>query len=121
MKRKNLKKLKWFNRLTFVKNIVFDAHDLKQKGSRFQIVKFKPGQKIDSHYHKKVYEIFYIRDGKGIIRINGRKYELQKDDIFLCEPGDKHSFENTGKKDLTILVFKTNETTDAPDKDIYWK
>ena len=65
MKRTALKKLTWHNRFTYVKNVVCEADDLGQKGSRFQIVRFKPGKAIATHYHKKAYEIFYIHSGTG--------------------------------------------------------
>ncbi|MBI5412339.1 cupin domain-containing protein [Candidatus Peregrinibacteria bacterium] len=117
MKKKSLQKLTWSDRFTYVKNVVFEADDLGQPGARFQVVKFKPGTIIKPHYHKKTYEIFYIHSGQGSLRINQEKYPLKKDDIILCEPGDRHALENTGKKDLVILIFKTNE---VPDKDIFW-
>ncbi|EKD79073.1 MAG: hypothetical protein ACD_41C00177G0008 [uncultured bacterium] len=117
MKRTALKKLTWHNRFTYVKNVVCEADDLGQKGSRFQIVRFKPGKAIATHYHKKAYEIFYIHSGTGRLVMKGRSYRLQRDDIILCEPGDHHGFHNTGKTDLIVLIFKTNE---IPNKDIYW-
>ncbi len=117
MKRAALKKLRWQNRFTYIKHVVFEAHDLGQKGSRFQIVRFKPGKAIAAHYHKKAYEIFYIHSGGGSLQMNGRNYRIKRDDIILCEPGDRHGFRNTGRRDLIVLIFKTNE---IPNKDIYW-
>ena len=116
MKRVNIKKLKWHDRFTYVKNVVFTAEDLGQKGTLFQIVKFKPGKSIDHHYHKKTSEIFFVESGQGKIWINHRPYVLKPGEIILCQPGDWHAFKNTGRKDLIILIFKTNEVLD---KDIY--
>lgn len=117
MRRTALRQLKWYDRFTYVKNVVFEATDLGQRGSRFQIVRLKPGKTIAPHYHKKTYEIFYIRNGRGQLQMNGRRYSLIRDDIILCEPGDRHGFRNTGRRDLVVLIFKTNE---VPNKDIYW-
>ena len=117
MRKLSLKNLKWKDRYTYVKNVPFDEKDLKCKGSKFQIVKFKPGVKIEPHFHKKTYEIFYIHSGNGVLKINNKKYRCKPDDFFLCEPGDLHEFLNDTKKDFVILIFKTNE----PKKDMFWK
>lgn len=117
MKRTSLRQLKWFDRFTYVKNVVFEANDLGQLGTRFQIVRFKPGKSIAPHFHRKAYEIFYIRSGTGTITMNGKTYRIKPDDIFLCEPNDRHALKNTGRRDLVVLIFKTNE---IPDKDIHW-
>ncbi len=117
MKKRSLKNLKWQDRYTYVKNIPFNEKDLNCKGTKFQIVNFKPGVSIEPHYHKKTYEIFYVREGEGILKLNGKKFRCDRDDFFLCEPGDTHEFINDTKKDFIILIFKTNE---IEDKDMFW-
>ncbi|MBI4407649.1 MAG: cupin domain-containing protein [Candidatus Kerfeldbacteria bacterium] len=118
MRRTALNKLVWKNRFTYVKNVVYEADTLGQRGARFQIVRFRPGARIAPHYHRKAYEIFYIHSGSGKLLMNGKSYRLKANDIILCQPKDRHGFVNTGRKDLTILVFKTNE---IPDRDIHWQ
>lgn len=118
MKKGSLNKLKWKDRYTYVKAVPFTEKDLKCKGSKFQIAKFKPGVSIGSHYHKKTHEIFYVRTGNGILKLNNKKFRCKPDDFFLCQPGDVHEFINDTKKDFTILIFKTNEKENA---DMFWK
>jgi quercetin dioxygenase-like cupin family protein len=107
---------KFFNKVVYKKCIVFNEDDLISKGSKFQIVTFKPESRVKPHYHKKTTEIFYIKEGKGTLKLNGREYNFKKDDIFLCEPKDTHEFVNNTNKDFTVLIFKTNEEKD----DIFW-
>ena len=80
-------------------------------------MKFKPHTSIEPHYHKKTCEIFYIRDGSGVLKLNNKEFRCKPDDFFLCEPGDMHEFMNDTDDDFVILIFKTNEE----DEDIYWK
>jgi len=117
MKTGSLSKLNWKDRYTYVKDIPFDENDLKCKGSKFQIVKFKPNTNIKPHYHKKTIEIFYIKEGEGILKLNKKEFKCKPDDFFLCEPNDIHEFINNTNKDFTILIFKTNEE----DNDIFWE
>ncbi|PIV50207.1 hypothetical protein CO115_05020 [Candidatus Falkowbacteria bacterium CG_4_9_14_3_um_filter_36_9] len=73
MIRKKLKNLEWKKRYGYIKNIIFDEKKLNQKGARFQIIKFPAKTKIDFHFHKRVYETFYIRSGQGIFYFNNKK------------------------------------------------
>lgn len=117
MKSKKFAALKWHNRFTYLKNIVFDAHDLHQKGTKFQIVRFAAGSAIKPHAHRRTVEIFYILSGTGVLEIAGKKFTIVSGDIFLCEPGDAHAFINVGTAELVVLVFKTHEQAG----DIKWK
>ncbi|MDO8660688.1 MAG: cupin domain-containing protein [Candidatus Woesearchaeota archaeon] len=112
MRADSLAKQKWKNRFTYVKTIPFDETALRSKGARFQIVKFLPQTAIEPHYHKNVTEIFYIRSGNGILRINNKEFRCKPDDFFLCEPGDMHEFLNDTDQEFIILIFKTNESAE---------
>ena len=116
MKNRKLSQLEWKNRFTYVKNVPFNQEDLHCEGTKFQVVKFKSGTSIKPHYHKKTFEIFYIRKGSGTLILNGEKFECQPDDFFLCEPNDVHEVVNNNDEDFIILIFKTNEV----EEDIYW-
>lgn len=117
MIKKEYDKLDWKERFVYLKDIPFDAKDLDQEGSKFQIVRFLPKTRIKPHYHKKTTEIFYIKEGKGVIKFNHEEFEAKKDDIFLCQPGDMHEVINDNDEELVLLIFKTNEEPD----DLYWE
>lgn len=69
-------KLNYGRRYTYFKSVIFDEKKLKQKGAKFQIIKFPPDTGIGPHFHKKLTEIFYIRNGGGTIIFNNQKYEI---------------------------------------------
>lgn len=108
--------LDWKERFVYMKNVPFDEIDLNQKGAKFQIVRFLPKTRIEPHYHKKVYEIFYVRSGEGVIFFNGEKHDAKKDDFFLCQPNDVHEIINDSDEEFVLLIFKTNEDPE----DIFW-
>lgn len=116
MKKLQFSKLNWEERFVYLKNVPFDEKALNQKGAKFQIVRFLPKTSIEPHFHKKVYEIFYVRSGTGTVILNGQHNIAQKDDMFLCEPNDVHEIVNDSSEEFVILIFKTNEDP----ADIFW-
>jgi quercetin dioxygenase-like cupin family protein len=117
MKKGSLDAVLWKDRFTYTKTIPLDENDLHCQGTKFQVVSFQPHTSLDSHYHKETYEIFYVKSGYGIIKLNEEEFRCQPDDFFLCEPWDVHEFINDRDEDFVLLIFKTNEVAD---KDIYW-
>jgi len=117
MKKGKLSKLDWQSRFSYDKNVVYDENDFKAKGTKFQIIKFPPGKKVDPHFHEKQVEVFYVVAGQGTIKINGTDYRCQPNDFFLIERGDTHQIINDSDEDFIILVFRTNDTKD----DLHWK
>jgi len=117
MKKGKLSGLKWMDRFTYLKDVPFDEKDLNCKGSKFQVVKFKPNTSIKPHYHKETNEIFYIRKGSGMLKINNNEFRCKPDDFFLCEAKDMHEFINDTNEEFIILIFKTNEK----ENDIFWE
>lgn len=109
LKEYKLEELEFKERFTYLKSIPFTEKDLRRKGSKFQIVIFKPKTRIKPHYHKKTCEIFYILRGSGILKLNEKEFKCSKDRFFLCEPEDVHEFINESEEELVILIFKTNE------------
>ena len=105
----NINNLNYQKRFTYLKNIPFNQTDLNCKGTKFQIVKFKPNTKINPHYHNHSHEIFYITKVQGILKLNNQTIKLKPNDFFLCKPKDIHEFINNSDEELVILIFKTNE------------
>lgn len=117
MKSGQLGQLEFGERFSYLKNVPFNEEDLRCAGSKFQVVKFKPGSEIKPHFHRKTCEVFYIQNGSGLLIINGQEFSCNPGDFFLCEPGDSHAFKNDTKEEFVILIFKTNEPKEP---DIFW-
>jgi len=112
MNKINLKQLKFKTRFEYLRSIVFEEKALQQKGAVFEVVKFPPNVQNKKHSHKRTTEIFFIKKGKGIIMIDGKKYPVQENDILLIPQECIHQVMNKSKKDLIILIFKTNSAED---------
>lgn len=117
MKHGNLADIEWQGRFDWQKAILINEEDLDAKGSKIQVIKLQPGGVIEPHYHKIRTEVFYVLKGEGSILLNGEEYKSKKDDFFLCQPNTTHEFNNTGKTELIVAIFRTN---DPGDSDMLW-
>lgn len=107
--KRNIGELAWEQRYTYLKNVPINEKDLNCPGTKFQIIKFKPNSGIGPHYHQQTSEVFYVRNGTGIIKINGKEIRCKPDDFILCKPGDVHEVINDRNEEFVLLIFKTNE------------
>ncbi len=117
MKTGSMERCVWKERFSYLKDVPFTQDDFRAPGAKFQIVKFAPGAVVAPHWHEKTVEVFFIRQGAGVLRLAGKEFRCKPDDFFLCEPGDVHEFINDTDSEFVILIFKTNEEAD----DIRWE
>ena len=117
MTKHNFKDIEWQTRFTHQKAILFNEDDFDSKGTKLQIIKIKPGGKIEPHYHKARTEAFYVLKGNGRIRQGDEMIECAEGDYLLCKPGVIHAFDNSGNDEFVVAVFRTN---DPGDSDILW-
>lgn len=108
---------RWIQSKGYRKQILADSNDFDTEGVLAQVVEIKPGHVVESHYHKKTYEFYYVLQGDVAFTINGRIRRLKEGDMMMTEPNDVHRVENDGRSDFQVLVFKTNATAG----DTYWK
>ncbi|MGY5354669.1 cupin domain-containing protein [Wenyingzhuangia sp. IMCC45467] len=66
---------------------------------------FKPGDKVEAHVHKTMYEVFYIQSGKIDFIVNGNKTTVTTGDCITIEPGESHAQENNYLEDVTWIYF----------------
>ncbi|MEF3310419.1 AraC family transcriptional regulator [Paenibacillus sp. GYB004] len=58
------------------------------------------------HPHKQsCYEISYVVSGAGWFSVNGKRYEMQAGDLFLCRPGDIHEGGVDGRDPFRYYYF----------------
>lgn len=65
---------------------------------------------LSYHSHNNYAELLWIEDGEGIHYINGHQVKIQKNEMVMIRPGDKHSFSAKGK-DLTIINIAFSKKT----------
>src|SRR5262245_11123215 len=64
---------------------------------------FKPGSAIGYHLQRED-EIYYVLSGRGLMKIDGKEFEVGPGDAVLTRPGSSHGLKQIGKEDLVILI-----------------
>jgi mannose-6-phosphate isomerase-like protein (cupin superfamily) len=64
---------------------------------------FKPGSAIGYHLQRED-EIYYVLSGRGMMKIDGREFEVGPGDAILTRPDSSHGLKQIGKEDLVILI-----------------
>lgn len=67
---------------------------MKGPRSNFALVRFKPGEDFQAHYHNVMEENFYILEGKVDIVVDGKVNTLSAGDMIHIEPGEVHYVKN---------------------------
>lgn len=65
----------------------------------------RPGDRAPEHRHSAMWEIFYVLDGRGRIRVDGVTSTLTRDQCWVIEPGEAHEISNDAEADLVLLYF----------------
>jgi len=66
---------------------------------------FEVGQEQTAHAHKASDKIYYVLQGKALIRVAEDTQELAPGGIALAPAGAEHGVRNPGPERLTLLVF----------------
>ena len=64
---------------------------------------FKPGSAIGYHEQHED-EIYYVLSGRGMMKIDGKEFEVGPGDAVLTRPGSSHGLKQVGNEDLVILI-----------------
>ena len=61
---------------------------------------------LEEHTHTDVEQVYYIRSGRGIMRINGEEQAVEKDMIVYIPTGSSHSIAPLeGEEKLSYVFF----------------
>lgn len=71
----------------------------------FSQARITPGQVVGAHTHDDMYEIFFFEEGKGIVRVDDKEYQVEKGICIMIEPGEAHNIINTASSDLVLTYF----------------
>ncbi len=70
-----------FNKEHFIPNILYASPKVKMP-----LICMEPGQEIPPHSGHSV-GIFYVKEGKGIFTLDGKKIDIEKDTIIIAPEG----------------------------------
>ena len=62
-----------------------------------------PGSSIGYHLQKED-EIYYIINGAGEMKMNGKTFNVKAGDAILTRPGSSHSLKQIGNEDLVLII-----------------
>ncbi len=65
----------------------------------------EPGQIQKPHTHEGADKIYFVLEGRGMIRIGDEEKIVEKNEICLAQSGFIHGVKNTSNERLTLLVF----------------
>lgn len=88
----------------------------------------KPGAVRGNHYHKRKIEWFSVVEGKGTVILENKTLNQRKEivlkgtdpAIVKINPDIIHTIQNTGKKDMYLIVI-SNEVFNPEDADTYYE
>ncbi len=60
----------------------------------------------ETHYHKKMTEIYFVLEGEGTIELDGESYPLKPHTSVMIKPGCRHRAVGEGLKILNVPVPK---------------
>ena len=73
--------------------------------TNFSEAVFSPGQVAAGHLHEEMYEVFFVRRGRGMIVVDGVEHPLSTDGCVLIAPGEHHEISNPYTEELVLLYF----------------
>lgn len=86
------------------KKVMLQCGDLPHL-TNFSQATFAPGHVAQAHFHRDMYEVFFVESGEGTICINDRNYLLKPGGCVAVEPGETHEIINNGTTDLVLTYF----------------
>ena len=64
-----------------------------------------PGVEVSAHTHHNEEEIYYILEGRALMKVDEEEMEVGKGHIVLTPKGGTHTIKNVGDKELRFLSF----------------
>ncbi len=78
----------------------------KDKSTSVYLFQMRPGAEMDTHYHKTHDEILYIKQGSGLIELDGTRHVVKKGMVVMIPRKSGHKYVNTGKEtSITVSMF----------------
>ncbi len=64
-----------------------------------------PGASVTPHHHEVLEEIYYVIEGKGLMKIDNEEREVGVGDAIYIPRFARHSLTNTGESPMKILLI----------------
>lgn len=89
------------------------AYLLRLDSADIGVVRLRPGDLIDNHYHRHCDESFIVIEGQCTLWIDAsQRRTLHAGDIASCSPGERHCLINESDMDCRFVFLKTPPSAD---------
>jgi len=78
------------------------------KYGQMVLISLRKGEDLGDEIHPTVDELYYVIEGQGEIKIDGKPYPLTEHSAMLVPAGMRHDVFNTGKDDLKLFAMFTS-------------
>jgi uncharacterized cupin superfamily protein len=82
---------------------------------RANVFRFRPGEKMEYHSHRRQEELLYILEGAGELVVNGERHPVSAGTVVRLDPAERRQIVNGSEGDLLWLAVG------APPVDNEWE
>lgn len=93
---------------------VSEAAGMENMGLR--VYEVAPGEEIPlsgMHYHDEQEEVFYVLAGELSVETPERVYTVERDRVFVADPGSPHRAHNASDETLRVLAIGAPSVSDG--------
>jgi len=98
----NEAKIETYGGIGFVSKELITYENTGSKTMRLALIELPPGGATREHKHN-CEEVFYIIEGKGVVIIEGKEYEIEAGDAVYIKENLRHKTVNTGNVPLKYI------------------
>lgn len=80
-------------------------HTAKQM--QLVVMSLKTGEDIPLETHHDIDQFIRVEKGKALVKVDGKEFKLEDDDIIIIPAGSEHYVKNTGNDDLKLYSIYT--------------
>ena len=84
------------------------AYLLQFDSADIGVVRLRPGDAIENHYHEHCDESFVVIEGECVLWVDGEhRHVMRAGELYSCAPGERHCVVNDGDADCRFVFLKT--------------
>ena len=78
------------------------------KYGQLVLISIRKGEDLGDEMHPTTDELYYVIEGKGEIKLDGKAYPFEEHASMLVPAGTRHDVINIGKEDLKLFALYTS-------------
>jgi mannose-6-phosphate isomerase-like protein (cupin superfamily) len=77
------------------------------KFGQLVLISLLKGEDLGDEMHTAADELYFVVDGEAEIKLDGKTYPFEENDLMIVPAGTRHDITNTGKGDLKLFAMFT--------------